>query len=674
MSVSTAKLLARIEGIQTLIENFPMNILDMLHGKKYTSVIELVLDVLHSLGYSEQELLDKVIDLFFEIPNAVEIYNGAGNYSYKKIKSPTDDQIASAHFVVEVPSTASAEDYYYVYTITEKENKQGEIEKVYSYYSKKAPLNSDDMNSKFLSNLEDSLKSIIANALVGILSCSVDPEIPDENMDSFRSGGKNYSGTALKFSKPVIDTFNLLSICPTNEIGKNFYNVEDSISTAELYKTGDLNAFIWYVLNRGMNQPQSEKNKMMWDSRRQAEKNGDETYIRNTPEQWNQWINSKTVADKQYFFLGGLEGIYSGCYANSLAKETDRADGKETIDLPLHPILQLGTTGGSTLTALFPSQTYYSLYRRNKSLYRFNSDYMNSIRILSPQVILTNMLEELLGGNITVSLEINDGWLMQIIEEKVQNALVKAMEVDDMTVSDCFYSFSNEDYEDMVRNYEMKKYKGVALNSDTSGALQISDNYGLDALNEINSMATSEGTVTTIKRTVYDVALLPSEDSSVSSTSIGANTQWIINIIMSMIKPIIRAIVSPQVMLLFAINFKIMGLINLEDGDIVSKVFNLVLKKIMAIVLELVEFIKDKIVEFLFNLFEEKVTPLATQCAALIATEQLEDWQIFLAEALACLPSFDFSSQRVLGQIDEVNYADIVKTQGIPESDTPTEC
>ena len=70
---STDKVLSTIGALNTLIENFPMNILDLFKTKTYTSVFEFIIDVLYALGVNVDEIISYLINEIFSImPNIEE--------------------------------------------------------------------------------------------------------------------------------------------------------------------------------------------------------------------------------------------------------------------------------------------------------------------------------------------------------------------------------------------------------------------------------------------------------------------------------------------------------------------------------------------------------------------------------------------------------------------------
>ena len=143
-----------------------------------------------------------------------------------------------------------------------------------------------------------------------------------------------------------------------------------------------------------------------------------------------------------------------------------------------------------------------------------------------------------------------------------------------------------------------------------------------------------------------------------------ANSNWLNRIISAIMKPIVKSLLTPQVMLLFVINLEAVGMLNI-DGDF-DKIFELIFKKILSLFVGLARYIRDKIVEFLLKLFKERIQPMLVQWSAIIVSENINDWIRLLLEAIQCIPRFNIKTD--LTEIDNVQYADIVKTQDIPES------
>ena len=668
-SAKASQIIGTIGAIQTLIENFPMSVLENYGGKKYTNIIDFILDLLKQIGIDDRVIVNKIIEWVFNVPNAAELYNkvdSINQYVYREIKDPDETQIELCEEtrVSELPeATYDSPDYVSV-------NGLKFYYKDTSFFEK---------TSDFLNKLEDSCKSLFINILTAIVSCSAIPFINDVYMDSLSTAythnfpdvpDKDFSGEMI-IPLSMLDPYGLLNYCPTNEVGKHFYDVDETLTVNSLYKTFDLNAFIWYVMNRGDSDTQIEKNKMLWDSRVYAVNNGFGDW-RATPQDWNGWLNSKVSGDT---FI----------YPPNISTEqsiTEFYNRDLMLQYALHPIVQLeryNDTLDSNARKIKVSISAQSFFRNhgsngwNKTIYDFNKDYLENIRIFSPKIILTNMIETLLHGDTSWLLDIDDGFNGTVIENRVNQIIKGVLEEDDSIISDCFFTFSNEEYNEMLKETDMRRYSAKYLGSETANSVKIDDMKYLKQIDTINSMATINEKIEAITKTVYDIAVIPSEDESVKDSD-GANnvlnSKWLNDIVMAIVKPLIRAILTPQIMLLFLINLNIMGLINFEslDAENLTKVMNMFYKKILGILKGLIKQIVDFLVLELFKWFLKEIGPILMKWSVELSLEAINDWIRLLIEALACIPIFDFSAEKVLTELDDVNYADIIPQQNKPES------
>ena len=116
MADVASQVLGKIGAIQTLIENFPMGILDAFGGKTYSGIAYFVIDVLKEVGVDDRTIIQKLIELVFGVANVNEIYGRVSEYKFKKIRKPTDEQIEQSEgpWVLTDDLTASYLDPDYV--------------------------------------------------------------------------------------------------------------------------------------------------------------------------------------------------------------------------------------------------------------------------------------------------------------------------------------------------------------------------------------------------------------------------------------------------------------------------------------------------------------------------------------------------------------------------------
>lgn len=468
-------------------------------------------------------------------------------------------------------------------------------------------------SNPFIDKLDTSCKNIILNVIVSILSCSAVPLIPPKN--------KSNADFNVPIPIPVdaIDPFNQLSICPTTESGKNFYCVESSLTPTTTYQSYDLNVFLWYVLNFGNIINDNERGKMIWDNRIEI-------------------------------------------------KENDLEDDEKFNILHFNCSIFLGK---KKLNILFDGERYGEL---SSTIYRFNQDYLNSVKLFSPKLILTNIVETLMNKPLEFSLDIHYSFNAQLIEAQVSQIIKNIIDEEEQAATDCYFSFSNEEYDNLMEEAELRKYKAVKTNGDAKPAATVNVEDILKQLDKINSAATSHERVATITKFLYDLAATPAKDASIEyqqSLDCSVNKQWLYDIISSIVMPIAKSLFSPKVLMIFVVNFSLLGLIDLNEFKSSSnKLMDLIYTKLIATIKSVIAFVKDLIIQYFCQIIADKLKELIETGVLLMVQEKLLYWTKLLTAAMAFLPDVNlaFNRQNVLTAIDDVNYADIVPVQNKPES------
>lgn len=429
-----------------------------------------------------------------------------------------------------------------------------------------------------------------------------------------------------------------------------------------LYRTYDMNAFIWNAFNRGSKSNQIEKNHLMWDNRIYASK--EHGVVRANSSQWNEWYESKAQE--------GMEFVYNG---NNLS------------DI-IYPIIQIEPyQNKSQLLVRIPSQRYFLPNKRldlinnvltgdkfyfNASIYKFDWDYLKSIQILNPKLMLIRFIEHLIGLSFNVGLSCNI--VRKEIELRLSTAVKSIIEANDMQIEDCWKSFSNEEFDELLKQLELARYQASEYNGESVKARTHDLDAYLERINEINANASSEGTTTMITKMVNDILVDPGEDASTEW-----DFEWKYNgkfdssllseLLMAIVMPIIESIFTPQVMLLMMINLNLLGVVNVNNalGNDFTKIINLLINKVLGLTKSIVLLVKDKILELLLDLFLKEIKPILTNGMLLIYLEHVTDWLIILASAVKCIPMMNIKRSRI-GYIEDVDYADIVNNQNIPEN------
>lgn len=445
----------------------------------------------------------------------------------------------------------------------------------------------------------------------------------------------------------------------------------------ELYKSNDMNAFIWYSIVRGSTATQIDKNMTMWDSRITAKENG---MIRDDNTDWNNWYNSKKTTIDEFKYPNN-----DYLTNNSL----------------LYPIIQLekSRTNKYALNVSLPSQRYFkpktregaingNSYRKfefNSSIYKFNKDYIDNIKILKPKMLLTGFVNYMLGYAISTLKSIDINLTKKMIETKLSTAIKKIIEADDMEIEDCYTTFSNEEFDSMLEEMLYSRYTSTYYGGETNKLKKHDIESYIALLDSFNAITTREESITKINRLVTEVMTTSGcSDNTISyglSATIDGNL--LKKLLWAITMPIIESLFTPQVMLLIVINMSLMGIVKIEDflNNDMSKIMNLIFNKILGLTKAIVKYVKDAILDLLMKLFLKEVTPLLIKYAGALTIEKLEYWLNLLTEALKCLPKlprFSISLGKSYYKQPEfsndiVNYADILYKGQLetPESSLP---
>lgn len=451
-----------------------------------------------------------------------------------------------------------------------------------------------------------------------------------------------------------------------SEDSSEFIVYYDGSNPNMLYKSNDMNAFIWYALHKGMKTPQVEYNHMMWDSRLSAAKKGT---IRKNPQEWNEWYATKTNSSSEFLFRG-----------KRITKKDD-----------LYPIIQLEPQGmaENLLQIKLPAQRYFRPNIRksilnsekrdkksgfNSTIYKFNWDYLRSIQILKPKILLVGMLEELLGFAVSTVKSTNIDLTTKIIEAKLTTAIKSVIEANDMEVEDCFMQFSNDELNTMLDDMLLSRYTATQYGGETNVVRTHADsidNY-IGMIDQVAANASSHGTKTSINKLVTNVTTSgeATEPTIEYGLSLSTDGNILKKLLMAIVKPIIMSIFTPQVMLLLYINFELLGVTRTDKflTEDFGKIINFLMNKIFTLIKSIILFVKDKLIELLLRLIYVHILPKIIKWKALLVLEYITYWLTILQAALNCLPRFKFNLPKVLSSIDEVDYADIIPSQDTPES------
>ena len=516
-----------------------------------------------------------------------------------------------------------------------------------------------------LAVIEEMVKAILLSYITGMYTCPIDPILPDSFLKTpyTDQGYDSAYPTGLGLTIPLadIDAFAHLQNCPTSEKGSVFYfdTRESGLVPSTVYRSTDFNAYLWYIINKGNGNHHS-----VWDNRAQhrlAFKQDETGVVRehfvdascqNSPTRVIRGVGIKQEIIQCEFFEGGA-GSLTELTVNSL-NEGNCIKVWGVSDRYYHQGL---TVGGN-------------LQRLNKTVFQFNFDYIYSLKLFNSKTIIAQIINSMLGLTSalsgTLSLEMN------ILAKKVEKLVEKVIEEESSDNSDNaddgYFVFSDDDYNEIVNDATLR-YNGKYETGNDTGELADID---IDAITTyISEIDTTTGEskenaiISALKNTTENLSGNIEIDASVS---FGYSKNLILEFIKETMVQIAMQVLSPKVMLLFAINShflndtqeNVTSLVNWEDF----------FKRFWNVLRSCIRKISEIVMQELLDLVIGQLKPIVSLIVKKLMLETIYYYKVLLEELiLACTPSPDFSLFETKNmEIANVNYADIIPVQTTPST------
>ena len=623
--------------------------------------------------------------------------------------------------------------------------------------------------------LEVSVKTILLTNLKNMVSCSVDPRIPEKYRERRGCADARVEDYGIDISIESIDFLNKLSENPLSDFGKEMYFGLDGIN--DVYKFAraeDFDAFLWFVMHKGKFPSSSDfgsisgsihgiggktipnpsildavqvdfntsspssimlGNTFMYSSyphsvvsmcidRKYDDKNNiisnilvptssnmcsvnwyvrREDYVTKNlgfgQKRFESRDFSKEIAicNLQYFDTATSNIYPSNGLVNNIVKFTIKPkpyihipdvnrgekpwgfvpllfdsqgnydiNGKYTItfDGLANPsynenyvIYNLGDTtvkinirsGKVSISDKNALKKYLTECYKGLTVYEFNYDFVMGMKLFDAKVMATTLLDTIV--NTRLGLNASLGKKHQDATDKIKEIIKNIINSDDSSVEDCYFSFDNEKYNQLLRSSEEKRAKDYAFGSNAS-----SD--GLDKvyeiLDEYDSASSLEERIDVINRAITQASIAVAngaEEEDKYSIEFG----FVFDLIENLVFAIINAILSPKVLLLLEVNRQIMG------GNWKTFTIEDLLKAMQGIIISIIKEVRDLVIQELLKLVLKYLQPLKEMIESILLREQIEEYTSAINSIIKNCPMvwFNFGYQPKEVKLDTVDYADI---------------
>lgn len=298
---------------------------------------------------------------------------------------------------------------------------------------------------------------------------------------------------------------------------------------------------------------------------------------------------------------------------------------------------------------------------KGDTVYEFNHDYLMSFKLFDEKVIAANVINALLSIDLPISLE---SLMKSVLNKKQQTAssynqlyintmtdrmIQKILDSETDEYSSCFYTFSNQEYIDMEEQTALKVINGQLVKQETVSALTSAFNI-LDAYDTEASLNEKKETITrsivkaleTTEQNGDNYLATSDVNSSNGVNRSDSTSSFIKKAMRALIKELTYAILSPKVLMLIAVNQRLMRN-ELTSNENYKFSIEDVLKGVQGIIKSIVGEIIDSIEKELLRVILARITEIMNGYTLALAKEYASKWKAFIKSLLSC---FKGSSSR----------------------------
>ena len=530
-----------------------------------------------------------------------------------------------------------------------------------------------------LDAIEYAVKIILLANIKNLFTCSINPLIPFDVLKYPNGVAPKNGGKGIKIPITTIDAFNVLQNAPNSEYGKMLY-FDNKMPSNSFWQSTDFNCFMWYVINKGST-IDNEKLKLVWDNRVNYRKKfkTNEYFKNNFFDECKGngvLVNTKENKNKYSYYTANEKNKSLSDYRNK-KKSGNYIEKKAYVILEYNEIDNASTISDSLTFFLNADRYLRKIGEYNgetiylpKTIFEFNYDYIFSLKLFDSKVLVANFINAILGiVNSSIDSLLNVKYTLQqeAIAGKVSQIVKTLMESESTVIDDSFFSFSNSEYDALLNETEIKYSENYKF-GEVYGSLNQDDiNNITKELNGIGNAATLNEQETIIKNIFTNVSATAATNGDASLTdkfTFGENI--ILELIKGSVTQIVLQVLSPKVMLLYAINSYFMG--DVTDGDFSKiNVTNLIKglnNLIVSITRQILEILLKELLSKLLNELKNLLNDLIRK----LLIERIEYYTEILRGILSLIKMFydALSNTNNNTIIDNVNFADIVPPDNNP--------
>lgn len=284
------------------------------------------------------------------------------------------------------------------------------------------------------------------------------------------------------------------------------------------------------------------------------------------------------------------------------------------------------------------------------TVYEFNYDYVMGMKLFDAKVMATTLLDTLV--NTRLGLNLNLAKKHQEATEEIKEIIRNIINSDDSNVEDCYFSFDNTKYAELLRKSEEKRARQYKFGNTTNTSATFEDVYNI--LEDYDNASTLDEQIDIINRAITQASVTITDGLDERDKN-GVEFNFIFDLIENLVLAIVNAVLTPKVLLLLEVNRQIMG------GNWKTFTIKDLLKVMQGMIISLIKEVRDLVIQELLKFVLKQLEPLKEMIESILLREQIENYTEAINDIIRNCPSiwFKFGNQDLQTKLDTVDYADI---------------
>lgn len=273
------------------------------------------------------------------------------------------------------------------------------------------------------------------------------------------------------------------------------------------------------------------------------------------------------------------------------------------------------------------------------TVYEFNYDLIMGMNLFDAKVLATSLVSALFNLSVGVGASVRMPSIWGNEETSIIRSIITDVinASDETEITDCFFTFTNEKYEDLLSRAEKKYLETGTIDNGSLKNIKINTKPLMDILEEYDEHGTIQEQTDVISRFFKQasVSYTENEEDMTDTDKNHAKVKFATNLIGALAGVLIEAILTPKVMLAYQVNREMAG------GDITDfHNFKEFLEGMKMLIVSMVREIRDIIMKELMDKAMQMINQLVSMFGIALLKEQLQVFKELFDKLLRdCVPN-----------------------------------